>query len=127
MHRHQRPHEQPKAALQLLSPAGLYGLNNGIVQPLFIAANQGEHDGVFVREILVKGPDAYASIRCNRVGIEAAQSIRLQNASTGFKNDAYRLLRPGLSRHFTGFQYALSRPASAIVNASFICEHLLVF
>src|SRR5215510_8556133 len=112
MHRHERPHEQPKAAFQFLSPPRLYDLKNGILQLLFITANQGEHDGVLVREILIKGPDAYASFRCNRVGIETAQSIRFQNASTCFKNDTYRLLRPGLARHFTGFQRIFAWPAS---------------
>lgn len=47
----------------------------------------------------------------------------LISPSSRFKNDTHRLLRPGLAWHFTRFQCLFAWPTSAIVNASFICEH----
>ena len=78
---HKGPNDQPKAGFQSSSFSILHGLHGGIVELLLKTANQGEDDGVLVRKILIEGSNAYASFRCDRVGVESTKSVRFQNAS----------------------------------------------
>src|SRR5215469_4507283 len=97
-----------------------------MIQTLLVPADQREHDCVLVREILVEGSNAHAGSRCDQVRVESPKSVGFQNASSCFKDDADRLMRPRLTGQFAGIQRALAGPTSAISNTSFISEHLLV-
>src|SRR5215469_7954213 len=97
-----------------------------MIQSLLVPGDQREHDCVLVREILVEGSNAHAGCRCDHVRVESPKSVGFQNASSRFKDDAHRFLRPRLTGQFAGIQRALAGPASAVSNTSFIYEHLLV-
>jgi hypothetical protein len=62
VHEHQGAHERPQAGFQRPSFPRPHGLQDSVLGPVFKTVDQGRQNGVFVREILVVGANAYPAL-----------------------------------------------------------------
>lgn len=97
-------------------------LTQGLIQRdmegLSLPGDQSDQDRILAWELLIERSHTHPRLRRDGIGVEANQSLRLQNASRGLYDSCDCDGSPGLARDFSGLRASLGRHS----KASFDCE-----